>query len=657
MEKESDGESERRKESNELELEAVIGLEGSVQSGLVVHTGRGELIYPLGATVVVRSASSSTNAGNQEFLRGHSDRVSTLALSPSGTLLATGQKTAMGFTAEVLLWHVPSRSLMHRLSLHKVKVESVSFSPCEQYLCTLGGMDDNALAVWDTSTGTPLCGSPTSHTHVTTATFLHNDSSKLVTSGEYNLTVWDFDSSRRKIRPTQCHLGQLKRMIESVTIDPLDEYIYAGTQSGDVLQVSVKYKLFKQQGPGKLRIARGVLSTCVVPSGDVLLGGGDGTLMLVDPQTMKKRTSTQIAGGVTSISIVSRTNSSGSNTAPTRGSSADGRSSSVSQGFECFCGTSKAEIFHVIYDGRAFSTELVQTCHWSKINDVCFPRGYSGVFATCSVGDIRIWHLVDCRELLRIEVPNTTCNCIAFMPDGRSIVSGWSDSRIRSFAPQSGKLLYTINNAHQLGVTALAPATSCKQVVSGGQEGQVRVWRIGSQSQSMIATMKQHKGPVNQIVMRQNDEECVSASSDGSCIVWDLQRFVRTNSLFASTFFKSAVYHPDESQIVATGTDRHISWYDVYDGQAIRVLEGSERSEVNSLDVSPDGAYLVSGGADTTLRLWDYDEGTVLAEGQGHSDAITKVVISPDQSRIISCGNDGAIMCWSFNNSDVSSEG
>lgn len=34
----------------------------------------------------------------------------------------------------------------------------------------------------------------------------------------------------------------------------------------------------------------------------------------------------------------------------------------------------------------------------------------------------------------------------------------------------------------------------------------MRVWRIGRESQSMLASMKDHKGPVNAIVMRSNDQ-------------------------------------------------------------------------------------------------------------------------------------------------------
>ncbi len=70
--------------------------------------------------------------------------------------------------------------------------------------------------------------------------------------------------------------------------------------------------------------------------------------------------------------------------------------------------------------------------------------------------------------------------------------------------------------------------------------------------------MKDHKGPVNCIRIKASDEECVSASSDGSCIIWDLHTFKRRTSLFANTFFKSVVYHPDESQLVTAGTDRKV---------------------------------------------------------------------------------------------------
>ena len=44
------------------------------------------------------------------------------------------------------------------------------------------------------------------------------------------------------------------------------------------------------------------------------------------------------------------------------------------------------------------------------------------------------------------------------------------------------------------GVTALAVTSKSRQVVSGGGEGQVRVWDIFKQYQEMRSALKEHKG-------------------------------------------------------------------------------------------------------------------------------------------------------------------
>ena len=88
--------------------------------------------------------------------------------------------------------------------------------------------------------------------------------------------------------------------------------------------------------------------------------------------------------------------------------------------------------------------------------------------------EIRIWHLDTCRELLRIVVPNLDCKCVAFTDDGKLLLSGWSDGRIRAFGPQTGRLLWTIHDAHTKGVSAITSTSDSKFAISGGEEGTVR---------------------------------------------------------------------------------------------------------------------------------------------------------------------------------------
>ena len=123
--------------------------------------------------------------------------------------------------------------------------------------------------------------------------------------------------------------------------------------------------------------------------------------------------------------------------------------------------------------------ELQSTCHFDKINDVCFPARFSKVFLTCSKSDIRVWDRKKKTELLRIQLKGVECRTICVTDDGKSIVSGWSDGKIRLFAPESGKLKSDINDAHE-DVTALAVTSDNKMIVSGGSKGKVRMWGMRS---------------------------------------------------------------------------------------------------------------------------------------------------------------------------------
>ncbi len=226
-----------------LNLQGVVGYNGTVRAGLILRPDDNTLIYPLGSTIVMRDLVSNT----QTFLKknGHDRAVSCLALSPSGKMLASGQVTHMGFSAVVIVWNLETREAIHRLTLHKGAVQDVSFSPDEKYLATLGGRDDNKLVIWEVETGEPICGATAANETALTVRWFNTTADMLVTGGAYNLRVWQFDLPNRKIRPSDCQLGQLKRVVNSIVIDDTDEFMYCATKTGDLIQVSLGPKLFK----------------------------------------------------------------------------------------------------------------------------------------------------------------------------------------------------------------------------------------------------------------------------------------------------------------------------------------------------------------------------------------------------------------------------
>ena len=162
-------------------------------------------------------------------------------------------------------------------------------------------------------TGTAVCGSPT-HTNFTLCVkFFKNSSDKLVTAGNYNLHVWEYDKPNNKLRPQEAQLGQLQRIFKTICIDSYDKFAYCGTSTGDILQVALDRVLFKNSGPSKAPMQLGAVATCEVPTGDLLVGGGDGSLVVLktamevsatNPKLLKKMgilASTKLEGAITSI--------------------------------------------------------------------------------------------------------------------------------------------------------------------------------------------------------------------------------------------------------------------------------------------------------------------------------------------------------------------
>uniref|UniRef100_A0A9J7XT27 Cilia- and flagella-associated protein 52 n=2 Tax=Cyprinus carpio TaxID=7962 RepID=A0A9J7XT27_CYPCA len=596
--------AEDAQEVPQIALEAVIGFNGHVFSGLKVHPDKEHIIYPLGCTVIIKSLRS----GKQTFLHGHTNNVSCISVSKSGRYIASGQVTFMGFKADIIIWDYEKKEIYARLVLHKARVEDLSFSPNDKYLVSLGGQDDGSIVVWNIESKEAICGSPASAQsagHCLTIEYTNLNDEIFVSAGKTTLMkVFD----------------PLQIVVLALQIPNDDNYFYCGTTSGDILKVNLKTMLLNSCGPVKQKFSKGVNTLKVLKTGDLLVGSGDGMLSLCSGGNFKT-INVQLEGGVTSVTL--------------RG-----------DGQQFYVGTEAAQIYSLGYID--FKPELIATNHNSAVKDVAFPFGTSELFATCSQNDIRVWHTESSKELLRIMVPNITCNALGFMQDGRSIFSAWNDGKIRVFTPESGKLKLIIHNAHSMGVTAIAATNDCKRIVSGGGEGQVRVWEIFKDSYRLIEIMKEHKATVNCIKIKSNDKECVTASSDGACIIWDLVRFVRNQMVLSNTLFNVVCYHPEEFQIITSGTDRKIGYWEVYDGSAIRELEGSLSGAINGMHISEDGKYFVTGGDDKLLKLWHYSDGEVTHVGVGHSGSITNVRICPNSRCIVSTSADGAILRWRY---------
>ena len=605
-------EIEHKPEVKYLNLLAIIGFSGKPLDSLILHPDNETIIFPIGSQIIVRNVLTRQDS----FLRGHDNVISTMSLSKSGKYLASGQKTFSGFKADIIIWDLTTLSLIHRFSIHKVIIQSLDFSFNDKYLVSVGGRDDNNLIVWDVQTGKALSGATAGTAFVRQVKFFNLSDNKFITCQDYGIRIWNVDYELKKLSHIEVNFGNLKRIPLSMVLDPLDKFAYFGTQSGDILEIDLVHAIYKRIGPVKKLFSQGVITIKMLPNSDLLVGTGNGTIAKIGFIDFKIKKEGKVLGAVTSITLTAESSF-------------------------MFVGTDQSNIYWV--ETSSLKSEIRNTCHNDSINDIQFPFQYSGVFGTCGKEDIRIWNSETRQEHLRIHVPNLECYCFGFMRNGKSIYSGWHDGKIRAFLPQSGRLLYCINEAHTNGVTAIASTGDCQKIVSGGMNGEIRVWKIGYQSQVMAASLKEHRGRVWSIIINSIDDRAISASADGSCIIWDIRSYVRTCCMFEVTMFKEIAIHPDQSQVLTVGNDKKITYWEAVDGVEVRMLDGSD-GEINTIDINKSGEYFLTAGEDKILKIWEYDTGDNLFVGLGHSGTINRAKIAPSQDFIVSVGADGSIL-------------
>ena len=155
---------------------------------------------------------------------------------------------------------------------------------------------------------------------------------------------------------------------------------------------------------------------------------------------------------------------------------------------------------------------------------------------------------------------------------------------------------------------AVAVFPDGRRVVSGGKDGSVRVWDVGS-------------------------GECV-------CIL--------------EGHADSVAVFPDGRRVVSSGRGRLVSGgfedglvrvWDVASGECVRSLEGPFGS-TPVVAVFPDGRWVVSGSGDGLVRVWDVASGECLRTLKGHTAWVNAVAVFPDGRRVVSGGDDGSVRVW-----------
>ena len=111
---------------------------------------------------------------------------------------------------------------------------------------------------------------------------------------------------------------------------------------------------------------------------------------------------------------------------------------------------------------------------------------------------------------------------------------------------------------------------------------------------------------------------------------------------------------PDSRRLVSGSADSTLRIWDLESGECLRMLRGHRRGVI-CLALSLDGRTLVSGGTDGTLRVWDINSGECLRILEGHRERegwVTSVALTPDGRQVVSGSWDCTLRVWELDSGE-----
>ncbi|KAJ6565203.1 hypothetical protein DFH09DRAFT_470836 [Mycena vulgaris] len=112
-----------------------------------------------------------------------------------------------------------------------------------------------------------------------------------------------------------------------------------------------------------------------------------------------------------------------------------------------------------------------------------------------------------------------------------------------------------------------------------------------------------------------------------------------------SNWVNSVAFSPNGALVVSGSKDETVRIWDVTKGAEAMKMAGHS-NWVNSVSFSPDGARVVSGSHDQTVRIWDATTGAQVTKMEGHSNSVQAVGFSPDGAHIVSGSQDKTVRIW-----------
>ncbi len=313
----------------------------------------------------------------------------------------------------------------------------------------------------------------------------------------------------------------------------------------------------------------------------------------------------------------------------------------------------------------------------------------AGALVATGSDDLALWALPELKLIARWSTRSPVWD-VDFSPDGSKMASTHTDGSVLLRTIEDQRIVANFGGHFgRVRSVAMAMGQSMGEAASGGEGKVVFVWDVATwQKKRALHGHEAHVMGVGYF----EDGRILSCDRSGRVIVWRAGSNDRLQSYLVSNGLWGCRVSPDERFIgttagvveVATGTvsvlsrsNDAVAFVDGGSGVVFAVsrLAGSKIREfeldgrglvrelnveghgIISMDVSPDGELLVTGGVEGEVWFWRWSSLKVVRRVAVHKGRVQYVLFGPTGDSVLTAGDDGRVVELSVLGAEVNEIG
>ncbi|KAI5191950.1 coatomer subunit beta' [Nematocida sp. AWRm77] len=178
----------------------------------------------------------------------------------------------------------------------------------------------------------------------------------------------------------------------------------------------------------------------------------------------------------------------------------------------------------------------------------------------------------------------------------------------------------------------------------GSDDGVLRVYCVDTLE--LKCKVQAHKDFIRSVVVHPSLPYIATSSDDTTVKIWDYSKdLAPVRTLEGHTHFVMCAEFScrDNRVLVSCSMDHDVRVWNIETGKTVAVLKGEKNGGLNTVAYATD-KYIVSGGDDGNIHVWDSAAETLVTSVAAHTGPVTSIRTTP--RGFITAGEDGMVREW-----------